>query len=106
MSDRTKPFLKRIRLTCRCGAAHTLTSIKDLQSRCGNQRCGATLNINQEELWEYQESLMALMAAIGLGRDFGKELVIARSVSMKLASPYAIDIIEIPAAHEDYRVGN
>jgi hypothetical protein len=60
--------------------------------------------MNQEELWEYQQSLMALMAAIGLGHDFGKELGNARSASMKLASPYTIDVIDMPAAHGDYRV--
>jgi len=87
---------RRIRLTCKCGATHTLNSIKDLRPRCENERCRATLNMAQEELWEYQESIMALMAAMGLGRNFAKELGNARSVYMKLASPYTIDIVEVP----------
>jgi len=50
----------------------------------------------QEELWEYQESIAALMAAMGLGRDYARELGTARSVSIKLSSPYTIDIVEVP----------
>jgi len=87
---------RRIRLTCKCGATHTLNNIKDLRSRCANERCRATLSMAQEELWEYQESIAALMAAMGLGRDYARELGNARSVSIKLSSPYTIDIVEVP----------
>jgi len=87
---------QRIRLTCKCGATHRLDSINDLQPRCPNERCRATPNMAQEDLWEYQESIIALMAAMGLGRNFVKELGNARNVSRKLASPYTIDIVETP----------
>jgi len=87
---------QRIRLTCRCGAARTLNNIKDLRSQCTNDRCRITLSMAQEELWEYQESIAALMAAMGLGRDYTRELGNARSVSIRLSSPYTIDIIEVP----------
>ena len=86
----------RIRLTCRCGATHTLNNIKDLRSRCTNERCHAALSMAQEELWEYQESIAALMEAMGLGRDYARELGNARSVSIRLSSPYTIDIVEVP----------
>jgi hypothetical protein len=49
-----------------------------------------------EELSEYQESIVALMAALGLGHAYEKELDKARKVSKKLEAPYSIDIIEIP----------
>jgi hypothetical protein len=49
-----------------------------------------------EQLWKYQESLITLMGALGLGRDYRKELDFARRISRKFASPYTIDVIEIP----------
>jgi hypothetical protein len=54
------------------------------------------LNISADELWKYQESLIALMGAIGLGQNYKKELDTARRVSEKLASPYTIEVVEIP----------
>jgi hypothetical protein len=86
---------KKVRLTCQCGVPYTLHTISDLRGRCMNERCRAPLNMNPEDLWEYQESIVALMATVGLGRDYEKELVKAKKVSKKLASPYTIDIIEI-----------
>jgi len=87
---------KRVRLTCQCGMSYTLNTIYDLRSRCTNERCRATLNMTGDQLWEYQDSIMALMRALGLGRDYGKELGRARRMSKKLASPYTIAIIEVP----------
>ena len=52
--------------------------------------------MSTDQLWKYQESIIALMGALGLGRDYQKELGQARRVSKKLASPYTIDIFEIP----------
>ena len=87
---------KRVRLTCNCGVSYTLKTIHDLRTRCTNERCRATLNMDAEGLWKYQESIMALMAALGLGRDYGKELGFARRMSEKFASPYSIEIVEMP----------
>ena len=87
---------KRVGLTCRCGMSYTLNTIHDLRNRCINESCRATLNMSTDQLWKYQESIIALMGALGLGRDYRKELGQARRVSKRLASPYAVDIIEIP----------
>jgi len=54
------------------------------------------LNVSADDLWKYQESLIALMEAIGFGRNYKKELDSARRVSERLASPYTIEIVEIP----------
>jgi hypothetical protein len=54
------------------------------------------MHMSPEHLGKYQESIMALMGTLGLGRDYGKELGDARTLSRKFASPYTIDIIEIP----------
>jgi len=87
---------KRVGLTCKCGMSYTLNTIHDLRSRCVNETCRAALNMSSDELWRYQDSIIALMGALGLGRDCRKELGQARRVSKTLASPYAVDIIEIP----------
>jgi len=87
---------KRVGLTCKCGTSYTLHTIHDLRSRCINESCRATLNMSTDQLWNYQESIIALMGALGLGRDYQKELGQARRVSKRLASPYAIDIVEVP----------
>jgi len=87
---------KRVSLTCQCGTSYTLNTIHDLRGRCLNERCGAALNISADELWKYQESLMALMEALGLKRDYKKELGNAKRVSEKLASPYTIEVVEVP----------
>jgi hypothetical protein len=87
---------KRVGLTCKCGMSYALHTIYDLRRRCMNPQCGSTLNMSSDELWRYQERLMALMEALGLGRDYEKELDDARKLSKKLASPYTIDIVEIP----------
>jgi len=87
---------KRIRLTCKCGVPYILHTISDFQSQCTNERCRATLDMSDEGLWKYQESLIAVMAALGLGRDYSKELGNARRMSKKFASPYAIEIVETP----------
>jgi hypothetical protein len=87
---------KRVGLTCKCGMSYVLNTIHDLRSQCINERCRATLNMTPEELWKYQESIMALMGALGLGRDYGKELGFARRMSKKFVSPYTIGIIESP----------
>jgi len=87
---------KRVRLICKCGVPYTLNTIYDLRSRCSNERCRATLNMSDEGLWKYQESLITLMGALGLGRDHWNELNFARRMSKKFASPYTIDIIEVP----------
>jgi hypothetical protein len=92
----TREGQKRVRLTCKCGMSYTLNTVYDLRSRCINERCRATLNMNGDQLWKYQESIIALMGILGLGRDCRKELGNARSVSKKLASPYTVDIVEIP----------
>jgi hypothetical protein len=39
---------------------------------------------------------ITVMAVMGLGRDYWKELDFATRTSKKVASPYRIDIIEIP----------
>jgi hypothetical protein len=86
---------KRVKLTCKCGASYILNTIQDLRSRCSNTQCHATLNMGAEELWKYQESIIALLEALGLERDYGKELGFARRMSEKFRSPFTIDIIEI-----------
>ena len=55
-----------------------------------------TLNIGTEALWKYQESLIALMGALGLGRNYVRELDFARRMSEKFASPCTISVIEVP----------
>jgi hypothetical protein len=40
------------------------------------------------------------MGVMGLGRDYWKELDFATRISKKVASPYTIDIIEIPNPEE------
>ena len=87
---------KRVGLTCRCGMSYTINTIHDLRSRCINEGCRAILNMSTDQLGQYQESIIALMGALGLGRDYGKELGQARRVSKRLSSPYAVDIIEVP----------
>jgi hypothetical protein len=87
---------KRVCLTCKCGTPYTLNTIHDLRSRCVNERCRATLNMSTDGLWKYQESLIALMAALGLGRDYVRQLDFARRMSKKFASPYTINVIEVP----------
>jgi len=87
---------KRVSLTCRCGTSYTLNTIHDLRGRCINESCREALSISADELWKYQESLIALLGAIGLGRNYKKELDTARRVSEKLASPYTIEVLEIP----------
>ena len=74
---------------------YTLNTIHDLRSRCINERCRATLNMNPEQLWKYRESIIALMGALGLGRDYRRELGLAQRLSRKFVSPYAIEIVEI-----------
>jgi len=87
---------KRVRLTCQCGEFYILNTIHDLPSRCTNKRCGATLDtMSVENLWKHQESLITLMGAIGLGRDYRRELAFAMRISKKVASPYSIDVVEI-----------
>ncbi|HXW62350.1 MAG TPA: hypothetical protein VEJ45_07115 [Candidatus Acidoferrales bacterium] len=63
-----------------------------------NDRCRATPNLSADQLWEYQDSLIALMAALGLGRSYEKELNDARKISRRLAYPFSIDVVEIPSA--------
>jgi len=92
----TEKGQKRVGLTCKCGMSYTLHTVHDLRSHCINESCHATLNVSTDQLWKYQESIIALMGALGLGRDYQKELGQARRVSKKLASPYTIDIFEIP----------
>jgi hypothetical protein len=41
---------------------------------------------------EYTTSIEALMRALKLGNNYAKELAAARSMSMKVASPYTISI--------------
>jgi len=86
---------KRVQLTCKCSASFTLNTIHDLKSQCANEHCRATLNMGDEGLWKYQESIRALMAALGLRRDYARELDFARRMSEKFASPYTIDVIEV-----------
>jgi len=86
---------KRVRLTCKCGTWYTLNTIHDLRSQCRNQRCRATLNLGPDDLWKYQESLMALMEALGLGGEYGRQLDFARKLSKKFESPYVISIVWI-----------
>jgi len=52
--------------------------------------------MSTDQLWKYQESIIALMGVLGLGRDYQRELGQARRVSKQLASPYTINIFEIP----------
>jgi hypothetical protein len=92
----TEKRQKRVRLTCKCGVSYTLNTLNDFRSRCINERCRTTMHMSPEHLWKYQESITALMGTLGLGRDYGKELGDARTLSKKFASPYTIDIIEIP----------
>ena len=87
---------KRVQLTCKCGASFTLNTIHDLKSQCTNERCRATLDMSSEGLWKYQESLIALMGALGLGRDYIRELDFARRMSKKFASPHTVRVIEAP----------
>ena len=87
---------RRVRLTCKCGTAYTLNTVHDLKSQCANKRCRATFDMNGEGLWRYQESLIALMGALGLGREYAQELDFATRMSKKFASPYTIDVIEVP----------
>jgi len=75
-----------------------LYTIHDFRNRCANQRCHAMPNLSADELWKYQESLVSLMAAMGLGRDYQTELSAVRRVSRQLASSYTIEIVEIPSA--------
>jgi len=87
---------KRIGLTCQCGESYILNTIHDLPNRCANKRCRATLDtMSVENLWKHQESLITLMGAMGLGRDYRKELDFARRISRKVGSPYTIEIIEV-----------
>jgi len=51
--------------------------------------------MNPEQLWKYRESIIALMGALGLGRDYRRELGLAQRLSRKFVSPYAIEIVEI-----------
>jgi len=88
---------KRVRLTCKCGTPYTLNTIHDLRSQCANERCRATLDMSDDGLWKYQESLIALMGALGLGRDYSRELDFAQRMSRKFASPYTINVIEVLA---------
>jgi hypothetical protein len=88
---------KRVRLTCKCGASYTLNTIHDFRSRCANERCYNMPNLNAEELWKHQESLIAVMAALGLGRDYERELRMARRILRRLGSSYRIDIVESPS---------
>ncbi len=76
--------------------SYTLHTIHDLRSHCINESCRATLNMSTDQLWKYQESIIALMGVLGLGRDYQRELGQARRVSKQLASPYTINIFEIP----------
>ena len=92
----TEKSQKRVGLTCKCGASYTINTIHDLPNRCINNRCRATLDMSDMNLWKYQESLITLMGALGLGRDHWNELNFARRMSKKFASPYTIDIIEVP----------
>ena len=55
-----------------------------------------TLNIGTEALWKYQESLIALMGALGLGRNYVRELDFARRMSEKFVCPYTVSVIEVP----------
>ena len=87
---------RRVRLTCKCGTPYTLNTIHDLKSQCTNERCRATLDMSDEGLWKYQESIIALMGALGLGRGYSRELDFAERMSRKLASPYTITIAEVP----------
>jgi hypothetical protein len=87
---------KLIKLTCKCGVSYALNTISDLPSRCINERCRVTLNMSEVGLWKYKESISALMEALGLGRRHANELDFARRMSKKFASPYTIEIIEIP----------
>ena len=77
---------KRVSLTCKCGTQYTLNTIHDLWSRCINERCRATLNMDPEALWKYQESIIVLMAALELERDYARELDFAERMSRKFAS--------------------
>jgi hypothetical protein len=83
---------KWVRLTCRCGRLYTLNTIHDLKSQCTNELCRAPLDMSSEGLWKYQQSLLALMAALGFGGNYTRELDFARRMSAKFASPYTIDV--------------
>jgi hypothetical protein len=86
---------KRVRLTCKCGTSYMLNTILDFPNRCANERCRAVphMQMSDEELWEYQESLIALMAAIGLSRDYEPELSAAQRISRRLASFHRVEIV-------------
>ena len=86
---------KRVQLTCKCGTPHTLNMIHDFPARCANERCRATLEMSDEGLWKYQESLIALMRTLGLRRDYLRELEFARKMSRKYAPHYTINVIEV-----------
>jgi hypothetical protein len=92
----TSEKARRVCLICQCGMPYKLNTIYDLRSQCVNERCRATLNMNTDQLWKYQESLITLMGVLGLGRDYRRELDIVRRISKKFVSPYTIDVIEIP----------
>lgn len=85
---------KRVSLTCKCGESYTLNTIHDFPSPC--KTCGATLDKSAENFWKLQESLLTLMRAIGLGRDYSKELGFAKRISKNVRSPYTLKIVEIP----------
>ena len=91
----TESGQKRVRLTCKCGTWYTLNTIHDLRSRCTNLRCDAALDTDPEQLWKYQESLIALMEALGLGRDYRRQMDFARRMSKKVGSPYVISVVWI-----------
>ena len=86
---------KRVGLTCKCGASYILNTIHDLPNRCINNRCRATLDMSDMNLWKYQESLLTLMATLGLGCDHWKELDFARRISKKVAASYTVGMSEI-----------
>jgi DNA-binding XRE family transcriptional regulator len=75
---------------------YTLRSMNDFRRRCINESCRATLNMSQEELWEYRAGLNALLKALELGRSYSEELKIANHISRMFESPYTIEIVEIP----------
>jgi len=86
---------KRARLTCKCGTSYILQTIHDFPSTCTNERCRADLDMSDEGLWKYQESILALMGALGLRRAYVRELDFAERMSQKFASPYTISVIEV-----------
>jgi len=89
----TGPMQKRVRLTCKCGASYMLHTILDFRDRCANEHCRAVPNVCAEDLWKYQESLIAPMAALGLSRDYEPELNAAQRISRRLASFHRIEVV-------------